>query len=446
MSERSLAMAQPELLPATADAPEWGLGKRLGFRLLFSSVVLFGFPFPLGALPWTEKAYDLYQKLLNPMVLWVGENILGIGHPIATGSNGSGDRTYDYVLVVCQLGLAIAATAIWSLIDRRRRHHERLLEALRIYVRVLVGTIMLGYGFAKIFPDGQFVRPSTGDLLKTYAESSPMNLLWTFMGSSTPYKMFAGFMEAIPGALLLFRRTTWAGALLLLGVMGNVVLLNLCYDVPVKLFASQLWLLCLFLAAPAIPRLVSALISGSALPPASAPPPLFVSRRARRAAVSLHVIVVLALVFQMIYPEWKGHVRDTLTAAETAATRSLFTVDEMEVDGQVLPLASGDSRRWTRVAIRRRDIQIQWRDGKREVYRSASQIDGPMKLELTLWSEPDKTRASLDLRKAGDGESYNLEGTFEGAKVRARLKKLDVGQSVLMTRGFHWINEIPYNR
>jgi hypothetical protein len=33
------------------------------------------------------------------------------------------------------------------------------------------------------------------------ATSSPMGLLWTFMGASVPYTMFVGFAEMIAGIL-----------------------------------------------------------------------------------------------------------------------------------------------------------------------------------------------------------------------------------------------------
>lgn len=45
-------------------------------------------------------------------------------------------------------------------------------------------------------------------------------------------------------------------------VMANVFMLNLCYDVPVKLFSFQLLLLAIVVAAPDVPRLV-AMISSS---------------------------------------------------------------------------------------------------------------------------------------------------------------------------------------
>jgi len=59
------------------------------------------------------------------------------------------------------------------------------------------------------------------------------------------------------GALLLFsRRTTTLGALVLLPVLSNVVMLSLAYDAPVKLLSSQLLLMTGLLLLPEVTRLV----------------------------------------------------------------------------------------------------------------------------------------------------------------------------------------------
>jgi hypothetical protein len=39
-----------------------------------------------------------------------------------------------------------------------------------------------------------------------------------------------------------------------------------------------------------------------------------------------------------------------------------------------------------------------------------------------------------------------LDGTFDGINVRVRLSKLDTSKMLLVTRGFHWVNEVPFNR
>jgi hypothetical protein len=45
-----------------------------------------------------------------------------------------------------------------------------------------------------------------------------------------------------------------------------------------------------------------------------------------------------------------------------------------------------------------------------------------------------------------DDEHFVLEGKLGDEPVVAKLKKLPLPQFQLVTRGFHWIQEFPYNR
>src|SRR5262245_23311944 len=87
-----------------------------------------------------------------------------------------------------------------------------------------------------------------------------MGLLWTFMGSSGPYVIFSGAGETTGSLLILFRRTTTLGALVLGAVLTNIAALNFCYDVPVKINSSHFLAMCIFLAAPDVRRLTNLLI------------------------------------------------------------------------------------------------------------------------------------------------------------------------------------------
>jgi hypothetical protein len=85
--------------------------------------------------------------------------------------------------------------------------------------------------------------------------SSPTLLFWSIYGLNPAFEMTLGWIEVVTGLLLLFRKTAFAGALLALGVTTNVALLDLAFDVPVKLFSLTLVLLSLALLAPELPRI-----------------------------------------------------------------------------------------------------------------------------------------------------------------------------------------------
>jgi hypothetical protein len=78
---------------------------------------------------------------------------------------------------------------------------------------------------------------------------------WSFFGYSRGYQIFLGWGEVIPAVLLLFRRTTLLGALLMFVVMLNVFLVNIFFDVCVKLNSGIYTVLSLYLLLQEFSRL-----------------------------------------------------------------------------------------------------------------------------------------------------------------------------------------------
>jgi uncharacterized membrane protein YphA (DoxX/SURF4 family) len=180
---------------------------------------------------------------------------------------GSGDTTFHYVQVLCFLLIAATVTLIWSIVDRRRTGYHRLYLGLRVLVRIILGGTLISYGAAKVIQT-QFPPPQLNRLLQPVGEMSPMGLLWTFMGASPPYNVFTGASEMLAGVLLFFPTTTLVGALLAMAVMTQVVALNFCYDVPVKLFSTHLLAESIFLVAPDARRLANVLLLNRDVAPA----------------------------------------------------------------------------------------------------------------------------------------------------------------------------------
>jgi hypothetical protein len=97
------------------------------------------------------------------------------------------------------------------------------------FCRYLVACVMTAYGFAKVFRL-QFVSlPS--DLATPLAELTGQALVWGFFGRSDEYRLVIAVAEIGGGALLLFRRTTPLGALLLFGMLANILLIDILYGI-----------------------------------------------------------------------------------------------------------------------------------------------------------------------------------------------------------------------
>src|SRR5688572_28309551 len=240
----------------TAEQPEqrWHPFTRTAFRFAFVYLLLYNLPFPLSVFPYLDKIAEPYNWLWNSIVPRVGRAVFH--REVATVFNGSGDRMFDYLLVACLLLIALVITLIWTFFDRKRLGYPTLYRWLHVYVRFSLGTAMIGYGAFKVI-SSQFAAPTLDRLMQPYGDSSPMGLLWTFMGASEPYTMFVGAAEMIAGILLFPRKTSTLGALMSVGVLSNVVALNSSYDVPVKLYSSHLLAMAVFLVLPEAQRLAT---------------------------------------------------------------------------------------------------------------------------------------------------------------------------------------------
>lgn len=397
----------------TPGSPQWSPARRLAFRLLFVYLLLYASP-----LDFFDDGGSAFWQAVVPRA----GTLLGLP-PITIFPNGSGDTTFNYVQVLCFAVLAIAIAVPWALLDRKGRHDGTLLAGLRVYVRYLLAYTLLSYGMIKVFKS-QFPFPSPGTLLQPIGDASPMRLLWTFMGYSTAYTMFAGAGEVLAGVLLMFRRTTLAGALVGATVMANVAILNFSYDVPVKLYSTHLLLMCVFLAAPDTSRLVRFFVLNR--------PVLPVPERARgwigfeRARLVLKTLVVGTLLVSTTSLGWTSW-RAFGDAAPASPLAGAYDVQE--------PGA------WRQVTLSRNGaFSLYGTDGKKLNFRTRTD-DANHTLELTRRADKVAT-----LRyEAGPEGLRQIQGSVEGVDVNVRLRRRDDASFVLVSRGFHWVNEYPFN-
>ena len=423
--------------PSTGDltAPTWSPAKRILFRFAFAYLVLYNFPFPLDYIP-SLGIGSLYRRLWRALVPWVGTHLFH-ADTSTTLPNGSGDSTYSYMQVFCLLVIASIATVVWTILDRKRLEYIRLHEGLRIYVRFALGMAMIDYGAFKVIKS-QFPDPPLDRLLQPMGDASPMGLVWTFMGASRSYGIFAGAAEMIGGLLLTVRRTTLLGALVSLGALSNVVALNFFYDVPAKLYSSHLLAMAVFLIVPDLRRLVDVFVLGRRVEPAEIRP-LFRRLWLCRGVLVLRTLLVLGYTAFLLNDAYQTN---QAGLDSKAPLRGLWNVDELEVNGQARPPLVTDRERWRRVIFRYpATMAVQLMSDSRVRY--VLNFD---KGVLKLGKRDDaKWQATLSYTQPKPG-LLTLEGTLDGRKIRAKLHWEKPPKFLLTTRGFHWINERPFNR
>jgi hypothetical protein len=434
----ALRRAIAAFVPDAAPAAPWSGTKRVSFRFLFLYLVLTFFPSPLTQIPGVGVLFKPYGTLVDWIGVWVGTHVWKFDK-VPTEPTGSGDTAENWALASFFVLLALVGTIAWSIAARRVKEHATLHAATHVWVRYLLGLVLLSYGMSKVLK-AQFPTPEGDDLLETYGQSTPMHILWTFMGASTAYTVFGGVMEAVSGLLLFWRRTATLGALVAAGVMTNVVMLNLCYDVPVKLYSSQLLLMAVFLAAPDLPRFGRVLVLGQGVEPAPARVPLRArwARWTKRGVKVAFLGVALFGIVQGAREAWK-------TWGDGMPFPSLYGIYDVESflrRGEAVPPLMTDAKRWKRVVF------------DKYGYVSFYGVDDA---ERSFMLENDETKRTLALKSKKWGEltlSYTrpdpehmtLAGTYDGDPIALTLKRADESKMELIHRGFHWVNEVPANR
>ncbi|MYA80511.1 MAG: hypothetical protein F4X39_08310 [Acidobacteriia bacterium] len=394
---------------------QWPHLKKIAFRWLFAYLMLYLIQLPPD---W----------LWNRLVPWTGE-LLGVDATYRL--NGSGDTTFHYVQVLCFILMALAAALVWSLADHKRAHDHRLYLGLRVLVRLSLGVLLIMYGAAKVIPS-QFPPLSLHRLVQPFGDASPMGLLWSFMGASAPYTIFSGAVEMLAGMLLFFPRTTTLGALVSIAAMSHVVVLNFCYDVPVKLFSLHLLALAIFLAAPDAGRLLNLFVLNRAAGPASAETVL---RRPAflRAAFVLKLLLLAGVTVSTLY---QSHSR-LQAMAPKSPLYGIWQVEEYVLDGEAHPPEVPDNVRWRRLII-----------GRSEQFAFLERVDGKRRgYDLNL--DPAARKLFLDSEFAystPEPETLRLDGSHYGRALSVTMRRVDESEFRLINRGFHWINEAPFNR
>jgi hypothetical protein len=280
--------------PGNSQPASWRFAERILFRFSFCYIVLYYSPTLLELLPGVRLlfawAYHSWKQLIYLMV----------GGASPSQWTGSGDTLAAYISQVVVLILAFAAGFTWSLLDRHRTSYIRLHGWLKVLARYALAFTLLAYAFAKLLPI-QFPHLQNSRLAESYGQSSPMGLLWRFMGFSPAYTAFAGFSELLPAIFLFFRRTALLGSLLSFVVMLNIVMLNFCYDVPVKLYSLNLLALATFLIAPEARRLSRIFLLNALVQPSDLSEPAFQRPSTARVALVVKFAVLTAALGWSIF-------------------------------------------------------------------------------------------------------------------------------------------------
>jgi hypothetical protein len=428
------AVSEPE------SQPRWSLVTRIAFRLCFLYFSLYVLSTQmLGALLPFGVSNLGGTGFMQRIVTWVGTHVFDIGYPYSFQTTGSGDKTVDYLLAFTLLMAAAGATAIWSIVDRRRPNYRALNKWFRVFLRFAVGATMLGYGMVKAIPL-QMPAPGLTRLLEPFGNFSPMGVLWASIGASKSYEIFAGCMELLAGVLLFIPQLATLGALVTLADSVQIFTLNMTYDVPVKLFSFHLILMSLVLIAPEVPRIANVLIFNRAAGP-SQQPPLFRRRRLALIAVALQLGCGAYLVLDA-YAGARQAWFQRGGGAPKSPLYGVWNIETITMDGQTRSPLVTDYFLWRRILFQTPTVMDFQRMDDTFV-RYGVKIDLTAKtIAVTGQNKPPSTITF----ERPDPNRLILDGTLEGHAIHIETKRFDPNAFPLLSRGFNWIQERPFNR
>ena len=399
--------------PDEISAPEWTGKQKLAFRLFFT----------IGGGILILSVYgNLGLSLLMAPLL---QGLANLGSFVTRGEgaylniNGGADSMAEWCLHLGWILVALVITAVWTALDRHRPNYRGLAALLLVFARFGLAVSMLLYGLAKLIPTQMAYMMLPGYQIQMVGDVSLMNTLWGFMGASDPYSVAAGLVEFVAGALLLWRRTWLLGALIAVVAMGQVFLLNLFYDVPVKLVSGQLLFIAVAITTPYWRSLAQTVLQRGAPEPVALWPALGSGRRWLRRTGTVAkftiagVVTVLVATFSVVTYQQIRHRESDIDGVWRATS---FTVE-----GEQATLQQTSPAPWTNVAIADRVgdytsfvtqvpagyvtvYQFEIHDDRLEIKRHES--DPPIMLHFRL-DGPDR------LMLTGTVDGTHIEGNYQ---------------------------------
>ena len=427
--------------------------RRFGFRFAVLYFFLFTFPFPIWGL---APGWNFYQdwpwnRLWQKLAPWIGQHILH--RPDAYTDRSfrllDSDSWLQWIQVGCFLALALLGGFVWARFDVERRRDARIREALRYLLRYTLVVAMLGYGVIKVLLL-QMPAPGLNELRAHYGDFSPFMVLWYFVGYSPAYQFFTGAAEVIAGLLLLFRRTTTLGALVTVVIMTNVVMMNLCYHVEVKINSSHFLLMAVVLVADDGRRLLNVLVFNR---PSEPRPPVRYWPQGRQATFGrvAHALVLLWIVGALSTDV-------ALLAKSRPSPRSphplagVYEVETFKRGGLEAPPTLTDTTRWRELQIGEQGKFIIYDMQEKPVLRAfptgvrheaVNEVSG--RLTITPGGKPGAPPSQpivLNYTRPATNQ-LTLEGEVAGQQLSVTGRRIVPEDFPLMRAKFSWVRKSP---
>jgi uncharacterized membrane protein YphA (DoxX/SURF4 family) len=410
--------------------PYWPPFSRFVFRwgLITMGLLLISFPFTYNWLSYPP------QWLLNGCTTctrWTAIHLLGL--PATTPIHLFSDTLGLYVHLFNIVLVATMVAIVWSSISRQKAYPQ-LYYTLQVMMRYYLALQLLVYGIGKVF-NTQFYLPEPNTIYTPLADIPRDLLYWTTMSLSRPYTIAMGIAELLAALLLWFRRTTLAGAVLSVGILINVVLINLGYDISVKLHSGLLVLLACLLLLPYRRRLWQ-LFTRQAMDITSLWSPSWRQRSQWRYWILKTAVIGLCLTEGLLPYIRSGEYNDDTIARPPL--HGAYEVVDFIRNGDTIPPLTTDRYRWKRFFVHRQYYGIiqGMQDGMTDFELAYDTVHRA----LVLTRKADSTRLVLQYQPISDS-SIQFRTMLQQDSIVMNCIRLNWQKTRLLEKRFEWIAE-----
>ena len=424
----------------------WTLFGRISFRFAFIYYLIYFNP--LGLISGIPGMYYLTEAINYPFdifIHWFNDNFLHIRNELVP-MGGSGDTSYGWAQLYSYLFLAAIAALIWSVFDRKKASYPNFHYWLCILLRYsLAGTAFI-YGILKVFAM-QMYFPNLSQLATPMGDYLPMRFSWMFIGYSTPYQMFSGFAEVMVALLLVWRRTALLGALLAIGVFANVAMLNLAYDIPVKIYSLNLLVASIFLAWQERSRLFGFFLQNQTVQPSVLYEKYFSKKWQRIGRIVLKAVFIAMSFgfgtynYYQYYLEFHRNNSKILEPIQPG----MYHVELFVKNGDTIPESLADTLRWRDVifdyngsgSLSAQDSSLRMRYGRAYFSYLPDSLGNQLEWRLSSWDSLPVVSFKMEIPEQ---DRIILTGKKQEDSLHVVLKKLN-RHFPLTERQFHWVSE-----
>ena len=428
-------MKTREFLPENKKQ-DWTVLQKIAFRFFFIFISLntwFRYSVIVDIFYPRYLFWVKSLSVLNNPLYWLDKHFYHVGYyPAANPLIVLDDKPIGWVLLITITWFSILVCIVWSVIDNKKRNYNRLNYWFKTYLAYYIFLTMDFYAIFKI-AGVQMPFPNAYALLAPFGNKSKFGLLFYTMGISPGYGIFTGLCEFVAAALVLCRRTRVIGCLFMVGIIVNLVCLNIFFNGAVKLLVLQLLLITSYLLVPYILRLTTFFYKHESV--SLAEKIYTFSTRWKRYAINALLIIPAWVTFSLIARAVKIERMDKYRRQQR-----VYDVVNFVKDRDTLPPLLTDTIRIKKIIFtayyEHKFAVVFGMNDSAEIYDYKWDT---AKKAVTLTGTPEgKIQGAFNYKEL-PGQGLTLDGTWKGKNVIVQLKNVPTDSIPIAKEKTIWV-------